>query len=277
MGVDPIEPATLDDERLADYRLLTDPAALAARNLFVAEGRLVVRRLLPLASTPGHRFEGVVESVLVTPAAAAELADLIGAYPDITFYEVPQATMNGLVGFNIHRGCLALARRPPTARLTPAMPASARSVVVLEGVNNPDNLGGIARSAAAFGVDLMVLGPGTGDPLYRKAIRTSMGATLAVPYVDAGAWKEALQMIRAAGLRTIALTPDAAAAPLATMTADGRPYALLAGAEGGGLSAEALAGVDVRARIPMTGLVDSLNVTTAVSIALYHFSRGSLR
>jgi tRNA G18 (ribose-2'-O)-methylase SpoU len=185
--------------------------------------------------------------------------------------------MNELVGFNIHRGCLAIARRPPTVALGPATIESARSVVVLEGVNNPDNLGGIARSAAAFGVDLLVLGPGTGDPLYRKAIRTSMGATLAVPYVDAGAWPEAIQMIRAAGLRTIALTPDEAAAPLGALTADERPYALLAGAEGEGLSAEAMAGADTLARIPMTGLVDSLNVTTAVSIALYHFSRGSLR
>lgn len=271
-----IERTRLDDERLAHYRLVCDPARLAERNLFVAEGRLVVRRLLPLAHTPGHRFEGVVESVLVTPAAAAAIADLIDAWPDVTFYEVPQAAMNELIGFNIHRGCLGIARRPPTAALTPAMIESARSVVVLEGVNNPDNLGGIARSAAAFGVDLLVLGPGTGDPLYRKAIRTSMGATLAVPYVDAGAWPEAIQMIRAAGLRTIALTPDEKALPLAAVTAD-EPYALLAGAEGEGLSPVAMAGADTLARIPMTGLVDSLNVTTAVSIALYHFSRGSLR
>ena len=272
-----IEKTRLDDERLAHYRLVCDPAGLAERNLFVAEGRLVVRRLLPLAHTTGHRFEGVVESVLVTPAAAAALSDLIDAWPEVTFYEVPQAAMNELIGFNIHRGCLAIARRPPAVTLTPAMVASARSVVVLEGVNNPDNLGGIARSAAAFGVDLLVLGPETGDPLYRKAIRTSMGGTLAVHYADAGAWPEAIQMIRAAGLRTIALTPDEEAEPLANVTSDERPYALLAGAEGDGLSAEAMAGADTRARIPMTGLVDSLNVTTAVSIALYHFSRGSLR
>lgn len=272
-----IEPTDLDDPRLESYRWVVVPARLADQNLFVAEGRLVVRRLLPLAHTPGHRFEGVVESVLVTPAAAAELADLISAWPAIAFYQVPQASMNRLVGFNIHRGCLAMARRPPAVALKPTMLTSVRSMVVLEGVNNPDNLGGIARSAAAFGVDLIVLGPGTADPLYRKAIRTSMGATLAVPYVDAGAWPEAIQMIREAGLRTIALTPNPAAEPLATLIDDQQPYALLAGAEGHGLSAEALAGVDRLARIPMTSLVDSLNVATAVSIALYHFSRGLLR
>lgn len=268
--------AGVDDDRVAHYQWVRDPAQLAARNLFVAEGRLVVRRLLPLSDTSGHRFEGVVESVLVTPAAVAQLADLIEAYPDVAFYEVPQAAMNELVGFNIHRGCLAIARRPPTPTLVPAMLASARSVVVLEGVNNPDNLGGIVRSAAAFGVHMVVLGPGTGDPLYRKAIRTSMGATLAVPYVDAGVWPQAMDMIREAGLRTIALTPGRHAISLDAILTDGRGFALLAGAEGEGLSAAALAGADVRVRIPMTGLVDSLNVTTAVSISLYHLCRGSL-
>jgi tRNA G18 (ribose-2'-O)-methylase SpoU len=268
--------AGLDDECVAHYQWVPHPAQLAARNLFVAEGRLVVRRLLPLSNTPGHRFEGVVESVLVTPTAAAELADLIEAHPHVTFYEVPQAVMNELVGFNIHRGCLAIARRPPTPTLAPATLASARSVVVLEGVNNPDNLGGIVRSAAAFGVDLVVLGPGTGDPLYRKAIRTSMGATLAVPYVNADVWPQAIDTIRVAGLRTIALTPGRDAISLDAIPDDGRGFALLAGAEGEGLGAAALAGADVRVRIPMTGLVDSLNVTTAVSISLYHLCRGSL-
>ena len=266
----------LGDERVAPYRWVTDPARLAERQLFVAEGRLVVRRLLPLAATPGHRFEGTVESVLVTPAAAAALEDLVREHPDVRFYQIPQAAMNALTGFNIHRGCLALARRPRTATLTPDMLARASSLVVLEGINNPDNLGGIVRSAAAFGVDLAVLGPGTGDPLYRKAIRTSMGATLEVPCVDAGPWPMALDMMRDSGLRTVALTPAARAVALDRTTIDARGFALVAGAEGAGLSADALAAADLAVRIPMTGGVDSLNVTTAVSIALYHFRRGSL-
>lgn len=266
----------LGDERIAPYRWVTDPARLADQKLFVAEGRLVVRRLLPLTARPGHRFEGTVESVLVTPAAAAQLDDLIRAYPQVPFYTVPQAAMNELAGFNIHRGCLAIARRPPPATLTPELLDAATSLVVLEGVNNPDNLGGIVRSAAAFGVDLVVLGPGTGDPLYRKAIRTSMGATLEVPCVDAGPWPMALDMMRQSGLTTLALTPAAHAAALDGTTAGGRGFALVAGAEGTGLSAEALAAADLPVRIPMSGAIDSLNVTTAVSIALYHFRRGSL-
>lgn len=266
----------LDDERVGPYRCVTDPARLAAQNLFVAEGRLVVRRLLPLAARPGHRFEGTVESVLVTPAAARQLDDLIRAHPQVRFYQIPQAGMNELTGFNIHRGCLAIARRPPAAVLTAEMLSAISSVVVLEGVNNPDNLGGIVRSAAAFGVDLVVLGPGTGDPLYRKAIRTSMGATLEVPCVNAGRWPAALQMMRDSGLRTLALTPAGHAAALDQATVDARGFALVAGAEGTGLSADALAASDREVRIPMSGAIDSLNVTTAVSIALYHFRRGSL-
>ncbi len=269
-----IETTDLDDERLEPYRWVVDPERLTERDLFVAEGRLVVRRLLPLADTSGHRLEGAVESVLVSPAAAGQLADLVAAHPGVVFYQVPQAAMNELVGFNIHRGCLAIARRPAPLVVTPAMLASVRAIVVLEGVNNPDNLGGIFRSAAAFGVDLVVLGPGTGDPLYRKAIRTSMGAVLAVPYVDAGPWPQALEHARGAGLRLIALTPGDGAIPLDTLARDRGRFALLSGAEGEGLSAAALSAADLRVRIRMTGLVDSLNVTTATSIALYHLLQG---
>ena len=166
---------SLDDRRIADYRLLADPSALKHAGLFVAEGRLVVRRLLGLP-----RF--AVRSVLVTPPARAALDDVLR--PGITTYVVEQRVMNAITGFNMHRGCLALAERPQEASLSSGMLESANRVLVLEGVNNPDNIGGLFRSAAAFGVDLVVLGPDCGDPLYRKAIRTSMAAALQVPFVD---------------------------------------------------------------------------------------------
>ena len=130
-----IETTGLDDERLEPYRWVADPACLAERHLFVAEGRLVVRRLLPLSKTPGHRLEGAVESVLVSPAAAAQLADLVAAHPDVPFYQVPQAVMNEIVGFNFHRGCVAIAKRPAGALLTPSLLARVSSAVALEGVN----------------------------------------------------------------------------------------------------------------------------------------------
>ena len=262
--------ASLDDARVAHYRHLGDPAYLRAHGLFVAEGRLVVRRLL----TSPHWH---TESVLVTPAAfenlASILADLKSSPP---IYVVDQAEMNDLVGFNIHRGCLALAARPDERLLSATDLDGVARVLILEGVNNPDNVGGIFRSAAAFGVDLVVLGPQCGDPLYRKAVRTSMAATLAVPFVFADAWPDAIGTLRASGFSIVALTPDAQAPPLDDVSQASSRVALLAGAEGDGLTRAALDAADRCARIPMTTRVDSLNVTTAASIAMYHVFGGRL-
>jgi len=219
-----------------------------------------VRRLLEQP-----RF--AVRSVLVTQPARAALDEVLRK--DVATYVVDQSVMNALTGFNMHRGCLALAERPREASLSAAMLQAVNRLLVIEGVNNPDNVGGLFRSAAAFGVDLIVLGPGCGDPLYRKAIRTSMAAALQVPFVNAGEWPGALTLLRSHGLRVIALTPAADARPLADLPRDQRRIALLAGAEGDGLTADAMAAADERVRIPITALVDSLNVTVAVSIALF--------
>jgi tRNA G18 (ribose-2'-O)-methylase SpoU len=260
----PIRIDALDDPRVADYRHIADLAHLHARGLFVAEGRLVVQRLLAL---PRWR----VHSILVTAPAASSL----GATLETTtapVYVAEQAVMNAIAGFNIHRGCLALAGREPARALNAALVGSARRLLILEGVNNPDNVGGLFRSAEAFGVELVVLGPECGDPLYRKAIRTSMASALSVPYATALDWPADIGAIRAAGFHVVALTPDAQARPIADVMPPSRKIAVLAGAEGAGLSAAAMAAADVRARIPMRGGIDSLNVTTAASIALYHFS-----
>jgi tRNA G18 (ribose-2'-O)-methylase SpoU len=260
---------SLDDPRVQAYRWVAAPERLVADRLVVVEGRLVVPRLLAL-STGGGRWAGAAQSVLLSPAAFTQLRAVVEQHASVDTYVAPQAVMEGLVGFNIHRGCLALARRPSVPPLDAAALHGARHIVVLEGVNNPDNVGGIFRSAAAFGADLVVLGPACADPLYRKSVRTSMGATLEVPYVTAHAWPSALELLRAHGCAVVALTTGPEAVPLARLAPRDHPVALLAGAEGQGLSDAALAHADMRVTIPMTALVDSLNVATAVSIALYH-------
>ena len=254
----------LSDARLDDYRNVPDADLLRRRGIFVAEGRLVVRRLL---ESPRLR----TRSVLVTQTAYDAMASAFDRSPDLPIYLVRQQTMNEITGFNIHRGCLAIGERPAAAPWT-ALVANASRVVVLERVSNADNVGGIFRSAAAFGADVVLIGPACADPLYRKAIRTSMGAALRVPFASMSEWPEDLGRLRAGGFRLLALTPDADAMPLMDVNPAGRS-AVLVGHEGEGLSREALAAADVRARIPIADGVDSLNAAAAASIALYELSR----
>jgi tRNA G18 (ribose-2'-O)-methylase SpoU len=158
--------------------------------------------------------------------------------------------------------------------VTPGLDAlvTARRLLALEAIGNPDNVGGLFRVAAAFGVDGILLSPACGDPFYRKAIRTSMGAVLRVPFAIAERWPQDLESLRATGLRLVALTPDPAATPLRDFAAAVEPAAagmiLICGAEGPGLSADVLRLADRRVRIPITAGVDSLNVVVAAGIAL---------
>ena len=263
--------SSLDDSRVAIYRAAANPKQLENEGLFVVEGRLVVPRLLAASAQPG-RWAGAAQSVLLSPAAFEQMRDDLSTEMTVPVYVVPQAVMDALVGFNMHRGCLAMARRPAVPALSDAAVAGARRLVVLERVNNPDNVGGIFRSAAALGADLVVLGPSCADPLYRKSVRTSMGATLDVPYAIAPDWPAAIDRLRTHGCDVVALTTDATALPLARLVPRGERLALLAGAEGTGLTSDAIARASRRVTIPMTGRVDSLNVATAIAIALYHVS-----
>ncbi len=149
--------------------------------------------------------------------------------------------------------------------------------MVLEGVSNADNVGGVFRNAAAFGADGVLLSPTCCDPLYRKAIRTSMAATLRVPFARAGAddWPGALTSVKAAGFTIVALTPRQPSETLAAFTSRPRParIALLVGTEGDGLTPEAEAAADYRVRIPIAGGIDSLNLAVATGIALYSLNR----
>jgi tRNA G18 (ribose-2'-O)-methylase SpoU len=258
-----------DDERLADYRNIPDGELVTRRGLFVAEGRLTVRRLLEESRLR-------TRSVMVTDAAHAGLDATLAARPDVPVYRVPQAVMDAVAGFNIHRGCLAVGERP-AARSWEDLASNARTVVVLEQVGNADNVGGIFRNAVALGADAVLLGPGCADPLYRKAIRTSMGAALLMPFADAAPWPGMLTGLRARGFAVVALTTSAAALLLreAMSRLDGRPAALVLGHEGDGLTNEALDACELHARIPMT-LLDSLNVASAAAIALYELGQAGV-
>jgi tRNA G18 (ribose-2'-O)-methylase SpoU len=266
------------DARLEDYRNVPDPELIARRGVFVAEGRLVVARLLG-----DSRFRA--RSVLVTEAARQGMGDVLegrvkGDAADVPVYVVPQWVINAVSGFNIHRGCLAIGERAAVPRWQ-EVAGTARRMVVIERVGNADNVGAIFRHAAAFGADGILLERRCIDPLYRKAIRTSMGAALQVPFAQIEPWPSALGDLRAQGCTLIALTPTADRTLQDIVAAEklessrSQKIAIVLGHEGDGLSPEALAACPLHARIPMAAGVDSLNVATACAIALYELKRGS--
>lgn len=269
LAVSVIEVTGTGDPRLSDYRNIPDPELLRSRGLFIAEGRHVVRRLL---ASPRFR----VRSLLLTPSARAGLADILPGVPGVPVFVVSQEAMRAIAGVNIHRGCLAAGERPEPSRWQDVV-AGATRVVVLEGVANADNVGGIFRNAAAFGVDAVLLGPSCADPLYRKAIRTSMAAALQVPFAPMTDWPGDLLKLKARGFRLWALAPHSSGSALRDAVAQrfsaARRIALLVGHENDGLSAAALEAADARVRIPMAAGVDSLNVATAAAIALYELAQ----
>jgi tRNA G18 (ribose-2'-O)-methylase SpoU len=175
-----------------------------------------------------------------------------------------------LSGINFHRGCLAIAARPET-EIPLVRFSGARRLLALEGVGNPDNIGGLFRVAAAFEAGGVLLDRTSGDPLYRKAIRTSMGATLRLPFARIDAWEAGLDALRGHGFHLVALTPDASAISLSLYAATlppERPLVLMLGGEGPGLTVQSLRAADVTVRIPIAADVDSLNVVVAAGIAL---------
>jgi tRNA G18 (ribose-2'-O)-methylase SpoU len=258
-----------EDPRLADYREIRDAERRRRDGTFIAEGRQVVRRLLA-----ARRYR--VRSALVTPPALSALGEVL-ASAGVPAYLIRQDIVEAVVGIEFHHGCLAAGERgaEPAAD---AVLAEARGhpLVVLEGLGDASNVGALFRNALAFGVGAVFLSPGTADPLYRKAIRVSSGATVAMPFARLVDWPRDLGRLRAAGYTVVALTPRAEAVDLGDL-GDGRPLparvALLLGTEGRGLSAEALAAADLQVRIPMAPEMDSLNVAAAGAVALHWLSR----
>lgn len=248
-----------DDPRLADYVSLPDPAArrrVERDELFIAEGVTAIERLL----TSGHQ----VRSVLVTPQALARFGGRLDGI-EAPVYVASKAVLAATVGFNLHRGAVAAADRRPLPSLGEVV-ATARTLAVLEGLNDAENLGAIARSARAFGVDGLVLDPRCIDPYYRRTVRVSMGEVLHLAVARAASWPDDLDVLHGAGFETWALTPAADAEDLWSLRRPAR-LALLLGAEGPGLSAAALAAATRRVRIPIAADVDSLNVGHAAAVA----------
>ena len=260
------------DPALEVFRIVTDPELARTRGLFVAEGRAVVERLLALG-----RFQ--VRSLLLNAAAAEALAEALGRLPgDVPIYVGTPGQLAEVAGFDVHRGCLALAERPVPSEAATIIRA-AKTLVGIEAVANPDNVGSLFRNAAAFGADGVLLSRDSADPLYRKAIRTSMGATLRVPFARVDSLPLEIDALRTAGFTVLAMTPDLGACCLSELALPprGSRVALLLGAEGEGLSREALDRADVRVRIPIAEAVDSVNVAVAAAIALYEIQQRSPR
>jgi tRNA G18 (ribose-2'-O)-methylase SpoU len=247
-----------DDPRLVDYVDLADPAARRRRErdqLFVAEGLLAVRRLLGSA----HR----VRSILVTPKQRDRVAALPGA-DDVTILVADEDVVARTVGFNFHRGVVAAAERLALPSVADVL-ARSRRIVVLEGLNDPENLGLVARSARAFGLDALLLDPTCIDPYYRRTVRVSMGEVLLLDVARFDTWPHALEMVHQAGFETWAMTPASEAASIWD-TAVPERLAVVLGAEGPGLSQATLDGATRRVRIPISSDVDSLNVSHAAAI-----------
>jgi tRNA G18 (ribose-2'-O)-methylase SpoU len=250
------------DPRLADYVDLRGGRPTGVGPVIV-EGWIAVEELLASPLT--------VRSILVTPKKADRLPTVAEPIP---VYVADEAVLRATVGFDLHRGVVASADRPP-----PEDPATvlrgARRVVACERVNDLENLGSLFRNARAFGVDAILLDPETADPLGRRPVRVSLGHALSVPFARVERWPDDLaSLARSAGLTVVALTP----------TADGdladlpERAVFLVGAEGPGLAVATLELADRRVRIPMSAGVDSLNVATAAAIALSaHFGQRGCR
>ncbi|MCX2928694.1 RNA methyltransferase [Mycobacterium sp. CVI_P3] len=268
-------PAVIDitdprDPRVDDFRDLNSvdrrPDLPSGKGLVIAEGVLVVQRMIASRFRP-HAFLG-------TGRRLDELAGDLDSVP-APFYRASAEVMADVVGFHLNRGVLAAARRPPELAVADVLDG-ARTVAVLEGVNDHENLGSIFRNAAGLGVDAVIFGGGCADPLYRRAVRVSMGHALLVPFARASRWPADLGELSRRGFRLLAMTPDSSAQTLAAAMAglSDQKVAVLVGAEGPGLTETVMRASDVRVRIPMSRGTDSLNVATAAALAFYERASG---
>jgi tRNA G18 (ribose-2'-O)-methylase SpoU len=256
-----------DDPRLADYRDLRDVELRkhleAEHGLFLAEGEKVVRRAVE-SGFPARSF-------LMAPRWLAGLSDVLGS-SDAPCYVMSEALAEQVTGFHVHRGALASLQRVPLPPLADVL-AGARTVVVLEDIVDHTNVGAIFRSAAALGVDAVLLAPRCADPLYRRSVKVAMGAVFTVPWTRLDSWYDALPAVSAAGFTTVALTLADDATDIEQAVAGLGRVALVLGTEGHGLSPRWEQTADRRAVIPMAEGIDSLNVAAATAVACYVTAR----
>jgi tRNA G18 (ribose-2'-O)-methylase SpoU len=259
-----VEVDDADDPRLADYRSLTDVSLRISfeppHGLFIAEGALVIERALDAGYA--------LRSALMTPEWLERSAVSL-ARSDAPVFVGSDSVLKALTGFQVHRGALASVHR----RALPAFAdviGGARRIAVVEDIVNHTNLGAIFRTAAALGIDAVVISPHAADPLYRRSVRVSMGAVFTVPYVRAASWPGVIEDLALAGFKTMALTPAPEAVSLGDLVVgDDERLAIVVGTEGAGLTAAAIAACDVAVQIPMNAGIDSLNVATAAGVAFW--------
>ncbi|WP_340563010.1 TrmH family RNA methyltransferase [Streptomyces sp. GSL17-111] len=261
------EPVTVedpDDPRLHDYTSLTDVALRRRREpaegLFIAEGEKVVRRAL----AAGHPMR----SMLLSAKWAGPMGDVIETATAPVYLVSPEVAER-VTGYHVHRGALASMERnalPPADALL----GGTDRVAVFEDIVDHANLGAAFRNAAALGVGAVLLSPRCADPLYRRAVKVSMGAVFHVPWTRLTTWPDDLALLRRAGFVTAALCLSERSVTLDELAARRHPrLALVLGTEGEGLTPEALAATDAHVRIPMDAGVDSLNVAAASAVAFY--------
>jgi tRNA G18 (ribose-2'-O)-methylase SpoU len=254
--IEPIEVDDPADPRLFDFVELRDGRS--------PEGAFIVEGLTPLGELVRSPYR--TRAVLVAHAKVAAVAPLLDGI-DAPLYVGDMALLRATVGFNLHRGVVASAERlPPLDPLDAAR--DCRRIAVLEQLNDVENLGNLFRSARAFGIEAVLLDPQTADPLYRRCVRVSMGHVMHVPFARFSEWPGALDDLRSLGFTVAALTPAADATPIDEFRAE--RVAWLLGAEGPGLTRDAMHHSDARVLIPMVEGVDSLNVGTAAAIAFRH-------
>jgi len=254
----PIEIDSADDPRVADYLGLRGQGDAAdTLDHFIAESELVITRLV--AST------FAAKSFLLSPSRYERLRDTVEPIC-LPVYIASRQVMKEIAGFDVHRGALASVKRRENPTL-PDVLAGARRVLVLEGSNDKENIGAVARSARALGFDAMLLDPTCADPYSRRAVRVSMGEMLHLPVMRCDRWPSPIESLKNAGFETWALTPAAEANSLFDMSVPDK-VALIAGAEGPGLTEEARRASQFDVRIPMHRGVDSLNLGHALAIAM---------
>lgn len=246
------------DPRLVEVAGLKDAAARALTD--AAHGCFVVEGLLCLEIAASSPYP--LRSVLVSDTKLGRALPLLAGI-DVDVFVGSPALLEEVTGYAIHRGVVASAGRLPLPRPEELVAGGGRMVVV-EGLNDHENLGALFRNAAAFALDAVLLDPTTADPLYRRSVRVSLGHVLRIPWTRIDALPEGLEVLRGAGVPTVALTP---AGEITVHDVDGEPVAWIVGAEGPGLSAATRAAADQRARISMASGVDSLNVATAAAVA----------
>lgn len=252
------------DPRVAAFMNIQERDLTGREGLFIAEGKVPVRILASPASRCG------VRALLLAEGRAASMADVIAALgPSVPTYVASQAVLDGVAGFALHRGVLALGETPPLqdpSALLDQLPERAL-VLAVSAVGNHDNIGGLFRNAAALGADAVLLDDRCCDPFYRKAIRVSAGAVLTTPFARARSVGALVESLQGRGFEVLAMTPSAAA-DLTSLRRAPRT-AVLVGSEGPGLDPAVIARCRPVA-IPMAGGFDSLNVATSAAIALHN-------